>query len=123
MCYIIRVIVAAPDPGAMPRQQGGAPPRKPLPRKRLPANLRSLARGHTEMALRTLAGIASSGESESARVAAAVHLLDRGWGKPAQTHTDADGEGKIRVVIRHIVEGRDAPRVIDAVPIEEDGEK
>jgi hypothetical protein len=75
------------------------------------------------MGLRVLAGIAENGKNEAARVAACVHLLDRGWGKPAQTHTDADGEGKIRVVIRHIVEGRDAPRVIDVVPIEEDGEK
>ena len=59
----------------------------------------------------------------AARVQAANILLDRGWGKAATTHTGADGEGKIRVVIRHIVEGREAPRVIDAVPIEEDSEK
>ena len=66
------------------------------------------------MALRTLAGIASSGQSEAARVTAAIHLLDRGWGKPPQAHTGSDGEGKIRVVIRHIVEGRDVePRVIE----------
>ena len=95
------------DAGMMPAPTGGGPPRKSLPRKKIPPNLRSLARGHTEMALRTLAGIASSGESESARVTAAVHLLDRGWGKPAQAHTGEDGEGKIRVVIRHIVDGRD----------------
>ena len=62
-------------------------------------------------------------EPPAARVTAAIHLLDRGWGKPPQTHTGEDGEGKISVVIRHIVEGRDAPRVIDAVPIEEDSEK
>ena len=89
---------------------------------RAPTDIRSLARCHTKMALCTLAGIAQHGENEAARVSAAVALLDRGWGKPAQSRTGADGEGKIRVVIRHIVEGRDAPRVIDAVPIE-DSEK
>jgi hypothetical protein len=45
--------------------------------------IRELAREHTEMALRTLAEIAERGENESARVAAANGLLDRGWGKPA----------------------------------------
>jgi len=85
--------------------------------------LRSLARGHTELCIRVLAGIVSQeAVPAAARVSAAGILLDRGWGKPPQTHTGEDGKGKIRVVIRHIVEGRDAPRVIDAVPIE-DSEK
>ena len=90
---------------------------------RAPTDILSLARSHTSMAIKILAGIAKDGTNEAARVSAAVALLDRGWGKPLQTHTGEDGEGKIRVVIRHIVEGRDAPRVIDAVPIEEDSEK
>ena len=55
---------------------GGYPPRKPLPRKKIPANLRSLARGHTEMGLRVLAGIAENGKNEAARVAACDHILD-----------------------------------------------
>lgn len=50
-----------------------------------PTDIRSLARGSTELALKTLAGVASNGQSESARVAAAVALLDRGWGKPVQS--------------------------------------
>ena len=95
-----------------------------MPRKRIPADLRSLARGHTELCIRVLAGIVSQeAVPPAARVQAASILLDRGWGKPPQAHTGAGGEGKIRVVIRHIVEGRDAPRVIDAVPVEEDSEK
>ena len=65
------------------------------------------------MALRTLAGIASSGESEAARVSAAIHLLDRGWGRVPQTHT---GEDDIRITIRHIVEGRD--KALDAKTID-----
>lgn len=56
------------------------------------------------MALRTLCGIALNGENEGARVAASIHILDRGWGKAATTHTGEDGEGAISVVIRHIVE-------------------
>jgi hypothetical protein len=41
----------------------------------------------------------------SARVQAIAILLDRGRGKAPQTHTGEDGEGDIRVTIRHIVEG------------------
>jgi len=70
-------------------------------------DVRSLARSHTESCIRSLAGIAAHGESEGARIAACVALLERGWGKPAQTHTGADGDGDIQVVIRHIIEGRD----------------
>jgi len=73
------------------------------------ANIRSLARSHSTTALDTLAGIARCGESEAARVAAAIALLDRGWGRPPQTHTGEDGEGDIRVTIRHIVQGALAP--------------
>ncbi len=54
--------------------------------------IRSLARSHTDTAISALAGIAQNGQSESARVAAAVAILDRGWGKPAQP-VDGDGEG------------------------------
>jgi hypothetical protein len=67
-----------------------------------PANIRSLARAHTELAVRTLTGIASSGTSESARVAAATALLDRGWGRPKPD--DSEGE-QVTIVIRRILEG------------------
>ena len=133
-CYIIRVIVAAPDAdaGPMPAQQeGGDPPRKPLPRKTIPADLRSLARGHTELCIKVLAGIVSQEAlPPAARVSAAGILLDRGWGKPPQAHTGENGEGNIRVIIRHIVEGNDLEQQrrlqIEAVPnetYETDGEE
>lgn len=49
-------------------------------------DIRSLARSHTESALRVLAGIMNEPEApHAARVAAANSLLDRGWGKPVQT--------------------------------------
>jgi hypothetical protein len=86
--------------------------------------LRSLARGHTALCIKVLAGIAQNGESESARVAAANILLDRGWGKPPQDHTGDDSD--IRVTIRHIVEAGGEPReakVIEYKPADDgDGE-
>jgi hypothetical protein len=51
-----------------------------------PTDIRSLARAHTDTAIKTLAGIMQQSEApHSARVSAAVALLDRGWGKPHQT--------------------------------------
>jgi len=78
-----------------------------LPRKTIPADLRSLARGHTELCIKVLAGIVSQeAVPPAARVSAAGILLDRGWGKPAQPHTGEDDKD-IRVTIRNITEGRD----------------
>lgn len=72
-------------------QRGGKRPgagRKPGSRdratKQAGATLSALARGHTSVALGTLAKIAKAGESESARVSAANALLDRGYGRPSQ---------------------------------------
>ena len=51
-----------------------------------PADIRSLARAHTESAINVLAGIMTAPTApENARVSAAQALLDRGWGKPTQT--------------------------------------
>lgn len=51
-----------------------------------PTDIRSLARSHTDTALKTLAGIMNQDDAPAAsRVAAACALLDRGWGKPNQT--------------------------------------
>ena len=106
---------------AAPTGRGVGPPHKHLPRKRIPADLRSLARGHTELCIKVLAGIVSQeAVPAAARVSAAGILLDRGWGRAPQTHTGEDGEGDIRVTIRHIVQGGDsAPdaKVIDATPV------
>lgn len=61
--------------------------------------IRSLARSYTEMAIQSLAGIAQNGESESAKVAAANALLDRGWGKPAQPIENGD-DGAFELIHR-----------------------
>jgi hypothetical protein len=76
---------------------------------RAPTEIRSYARAHALEAIQTLAGVARNGKQEAARVAAAIALLDRGWGRPPQTHTGEDGEGDIRVTIRHIVQAALAP--------------
>lgn len=47
--------------------------------------IQQLARDHAEEAIKALVSVAKKGKSESARVAAATALLDRGFGKPAQT--------------------------------------
>jgi hypothetical protein len=71
------------------------------------ADIRSLARAQTELAIRTLTGVCGSKAAPAAaRVSAASALLDRGWGKPAQPHTGEDDKD-IRITIRQIVEGGD----------------
>lgn len=65
------------------------------------ADIRSLARSHTESAIKVLAGIMNQADANAAaRVAAAQALLDRGWGKAPQTMAGEDGEGAPELVIR-----------------------
>jgi hypothetical protein len=68
-----------------------------------PLELRSLARTHTAMAVRTLALVARSPKAPpSARVAAAEALLSRGWGKPVQP-VDTRADTELKITIRHIM--------------------
>ena len=86
-----------------------------MPRKKIPADLRSLARGHTNLCIKVLAGIVSQEASPAAaRVSAAGILLDRGWGRAAQTHTDDDG-GPLQIIIRQLIDvtGGASPLVIE----------
>src|SRR6185312_3704327 len=58
---------------------GVDPPRNYLPQKKIPADLRSLPRGRTELCIKVLAGIVSQEAlPPAARVSAASALLDRG---------------------------------------------
>ena len=52
-----------------------------------------------------MAGIARNSTSDTARVQAIGMLLDRGWGKAPQVHSDEDG-GNITIVIRKIIDER-----------------
>lgn len=74
----------------------------------------SLCRSYTELAVRTLANIAQKGQSESARVAAAAILLDRGWGKAPQAHAGNNGEGPITVEI--VYRQREPAKLIEIKP-------
>ena len=67
----------------------------------LELDLKSWARGWTESCIQTLGGVATNGESEAARVSAAIALLDRGWGKPNQP-TENKIEGKVEIVLRDL---------------------
>jgi hypothetical protein len=51
------------------------------------AEVRDLARQHTDLAIRRLVEISSKPDRGAAGVAACIALLDRGWGRPAQTLT------------------------------------
>ena len=63
-----------------------------------PTEIRSLARSHTETALKVLAGIMQESESPAAaRVSAASALLDRGWGKPSQPIA-GDDEAPLKLI-------------------------
>jgi hypothetical protein len=62
--------------------------------------IRSIARSHTQTAIKVLAGIMNCKDATAAaRVAAANAILDRGWGKPRQA--DENG-GEASEAIRRI---------------------
>jgi hypothetical protein len=67
----------------------------PSGRPKVVAEVQELARAHTVTALNTLVEIAKSGRTDAARVAAASAILDRGYGKPPQALTGADGKDLI----------------------------
>lgn len=70
------------------RAGAGRPPgRPPGAITKAKRELAEMAKDHALMALATLAQIAASGDSESARVSAATAILDRGYGKPPQLNT------------------------------------
>jgi hypothetical protein len=73
---------------------------------KMKADLRSLCRSYTDTTVRIVAAIAQAKESKNSdRLTASAMLWERGWGKAAQPHTGADGEGDIRITIRQILEG------------------
>lgn len=77
------------------------------------ADIRSLARRHTSLALNTLAGIARQKNAPAAaRVSASVALLERGWGKPQQ---DVVVDAEIKVTIRKMLDDSDVT-TIDVTP-------
>lgn len=53
--------------------------------------LGELAREHTAEALETVLAVMRTGETDAIRLAAAVHVLDRGYGKPQAAVSVTDG--------------------------------
>ena len=79
--------------------------------------LSELARAHTATAIKTLVRVASKSSSDSAAVAAATAILDRGYGKPIQSIEHAgEGGGPIQAAVRFILES--APAILDLQAIE-----
>lgn len=70
-------------------------------------HLSEIAKDHAAAALQVLVDIATSGESEAARVSAANAILDRGYGKPHQAVQMTGPEGgplKVELIRRVIVD-------------------
>ena len=66
-----------------------------------PAEIRSLARSHSDKALNVLVGIMNEKTAPAAaRVAAANSIIDRGWGKAPTTLQDLDGNALTVAVVR-----------------------
>ena len=83
---------------------GRGPPLKPLPRKRIPVDLKSAARSYTAISVKTIQGVLTNASAkDSDRLHAAGMMLERGWGRPSQPVTGADGD-EIRITIRNIIE-------------------
>lgn len=75
-----------------------------------PTNIKSLARAHTESAIKVLAGIMNQPTAaDTARVAACTALMDRGWGKPTQPVSgEEDGPPILHKIIREVVDPTNA---------------
>lgn len=88
--------------------RGGARPGAGRPKgaiNKATADIREAAQQYTDQALGVLVQIATAGESEAARVAAANSILDRAHGKPRQAvEVEADVTATVRKIERTIVD-------------------
>jgi hypothetical protein len=81
----------------MPFQPGQSG--NPNGRRKEDFRVKELARAQTEAAINALVAALAD---EKTRVSAAIALLDRGYGKPAQAITGEDGEGPVQMVLTWI---------------------
>src|SRR4051812_34782811 len=81
----------------------------PSGRPKVDVHITELARAHSVDAIKTLATICKDpNETGPCRVAAAVALLDRGWGRPLQ-QTDVTSNGETtKFVIMGVLEAEDS---------------
>jgi len=70
--------------------------------------LKSMARGYTEISIKRLAGyvMPDEGIEDDIRLRAIGMLLDRGWGKPSQDNTH-EVKGEIKVILRQMLDDED----------------
>lgn len=81
-----------------------------------PAEIKSLARAHTQSALNVLASIMNEPSApHAARVTAAQALLDRGWGKAVQA-VEVSGELTSKVIRSPIVAKTQEEWAVEHVP-------
>ena len=77
--------------------------------------VKDLAKQYTETAINTLAEIASdTNQPARARVSAADSILNRAWGKPAQTITGPDGESSPQLQINITTDQQTAQQIEQA---------
>lgn len=68
------------------------------------ADIREAAQEYSQQALEVLVNVATAGESEAARVAAANAILDRAHGKPKQAvDVEANVQSAFTVIERRII--------------------
>jgi hypothetical protein len=79
-------------------------------RRKEDAAVKELAKQYTPLAIETIVHLCEHGKAESTRLAAAIALLDRGWGRPAQSIIGGDEDDPpIRVQkIERVLIGADA---------------
>jgi hypothetical protein len=68
--------------------QSGNPKGRPKPE----VDIAALARKHGPKCIKIVAGIMMKDKDSKVRLAAAIALLDRGWGRPAQAITGENGQ-------------------------------
>jgi hypothetical protein len=79
--------------------------------------LRLLARRHTRTAIATMLGLMTSDKTPPAvRLAAAIALSDRGWGRPT-TMLAAEGAGPVTFRITEIVNDIVDPSPLGEIPV------
>ncbi len=83
--------------------------RKPGSTNKVAAEIKALAQKHGPEMIEGLLEMARDKEApHAARVSAHKEVLDRGFGRPAQTvaHTGEDGEGPVLVQLLNVIDGK-----------------
>jgi Family of unknown function (DUF5681) len=106
-----------PD-GRFKRGQSGNPGGRP----KIFTEVKQAAREHTEAAIEALVGVMNNEEATpAARVAAAVAILDRGWGRPETyakvNHTRVSAEELTDDELATIATGSDSDNEPEADPL------